>query len=264
VLVAVELFVFSYFWNMIFRNSKLLTILFIMVWIFQLEIQAQFKHEVLVGGGIHTSGFQVAGSYTLFNKKNDGLQFIFEFSEIKNPKEKVITAERLAIGGNSNRTYIYGKQNNFYQFTLSAGQRFYISERTERSIVAIAFGYQAGVELGIEKPYYLDLIYRIDPDGFRVVSERFSETNRLKFLEPLDINGATGFSAGWDQLTLHPGITCRGNLLFDWGPKDAISKILELGLKADIFFKNIPIMVDEQRLPIFVNLYANFYFGKRW
>jgi hypothetical protein len=52
--------------------------------------------------------------------------------------------------------------------------------------------------------------------------------------------------------------------MFDWGANDSFAKILELGLSADIFFKNIPIVVGEVRPPVYLNLFMNFYFGKRW
>jgi hypothetical protein len=229
-----------------------------------LSAQSPFKSELLVGGGLHTRGFQLTGLYSIIQNENKNLTFQIEFSELKSPKEKKMNAERRAIGGNSNRSYIYGKENNLYTLKLAAGQRFYISEKTDKSPVAIAFSYNAGLNLGMIKPYYLDLIYRFDPQGSKIISEKYSSSNSLKFLEPQDINGASGFSKGWDELTLAPGIYTKGSLLFDWGANDSFAKILELGLSADIFFKNIQIVIGEVRPPVYLNLFMNFYFGKRW
>lgn len=229
-----------------------------------LSAQAPFKGEILVGGGLHTRGFQLTGLYSIIQNENKNLTFQIEFSELKSPKEKKMNAERRAVGGNSSRSYIYGKENNLYTLKLAAGQRFYISEKTEKSPVAIAFSYNGGLNLGMIKPYYLDLIYRFDPQGSKIISEKYSASNALKFLEPQDINGSSGFSKGWDELTLAPGIYTKGSLLFDWGANDSFAKILELGLSADIFFKNIPIVIGEVRPPLYLNLFMNFYFGKRW
>jgi hypothetical protein len=229
-----------------------------------LTAQALFKSEILVGGGMHTRGFQLTGLYSIIQNENKNLTFQLEFSELKSPKEKKMNAERRAVGGNSSRSYIYGKENNLYTLKLAAGQRFYISEKTEKSPVAIAFSYNGGLNLGMIKPYYLDLIYRFDPQGSKIISEKYSNSNALKFLEPQDINGASGFSKGWDELTLAPGIYTKGSLLFDWGANDSFAKILELGLSADIFFKNISIVIGEVRPPLYLNLFMNFYFGKRW
>jgi hypothetical protein len=230
----------------------------------ELTAQAPFKSEILIGGGMHTRGFQLTGLYSIIQNENKNLTFQLEFSELKSPKEKKMNAERRAVGGNSSHSYIYGKENNLYTLKLAAGQRFYISEKTEKSPVAIAFSYNGGLNLGMIKPYYLDLIYRFDPQGSKIISEKYSSSNSLKFLEPQDINGASGFSKGWDELTLTPGIYTKGSLLFDWGANDSFAKILELGLSADIFFKNISIVIGEVRPPLYLNLFMNFYFGKRW
>jgi hypothetical protein len=237
---------------------------FILFCIVNVGAQSAYKSEFLLGGGMHTRGFQLTGLYSIIQNENKNLTFQLEFSELKSPKEKRMNAERRALGGSSSRSYIYGKQNNFYTLKLAAGQRFYISEKTEKSPVAIAFSYNAGLNLGMIKPYYLDLIYRFDPQGSKIISEKYSVQNERKFLEPQDINGASGFSKGWDELSLAPGIYTKGSLIFDWGANDSFAKILELGLSADIFFRNIPIVIGEVRPPVYLNLFMNFYFGKRW
>jgi hypothetical protein len=244
-----------------------IVIFFLSVLIFcssEIKAQSAFKSEFLLGGGMHTRGFQLTGLYSIIQNENKNLTFQLEFSELKSPKEKKINAERRAVGGSSSRSYIYGKQNNLYTLKLAAGQRFYISEKTDKSPVAIAFSYNGGLNLGMVKPYYLDLIYRFDPQGSKIISEKYSSSNSLKFLEPQDINGASGFSKGWDELTLNPGLYAKGSLIFDWGANDSFAKILELGLSSDIFFKNIPIVIGEVRPPLYLNLFMNFYFGKRW
>jgi hypothetical protein len=244
-----------------------IVIFFLSVLIFcssEIKAQSAFKSEFLLGGVMHTRCFQLTGFYPIIQNENKNLTFQLEFSELKSPKEKKINAERRAVGGSSSRSYIYGKQNNLYTLKLAAGQRFYISEKTDKSPVAISFSYNGGLNLGMVKPYYLDLIYRFDPQGSKIISEKYSSSNSLKFLEPQDINGASGFSKGWDELTLNPGLYAKGSLIFDWGANDSFAKILELGLSSDIFFKNIPIVIGEVRPPLYLNLFMNFYFGKRW
>jgi hypothetical protein len=248
-------------------NSRFNTYFIFGFLLLTLELLAQerfFKNELLIGGGLHTRGYNITAEYLLFKTDKKAFCFHMEFSEIKSPKQKKINSERLAIGGNNSRSYIYGKQNNLFSYRVGAGQYLYISEKSEKSVVAIAFSYNAGLSLGMLKPYYLDLIYRLDPGGFRINSEKYTEENRLKFLEPLDINGASSSSAGWDELTISPGIYSKASLIFDWGPKDDFAKMLEVGVMCDIYFRKMPIMIDEVRPPVFVNLFMNFYFGKRW
>ena len=226
--------------------------------------EENFKHELIFGGGLHTRGYQVSAEYLRLKNEYKALSIRMEFSEISSPKEKTLNAERLVIGGRNNRTFIYGKQNNLFALRFGAGQRFYISEKKSRSVVGIAFSYNAGFSLGMLKPYYLDLIYRLDPEGFRIISERYTEENKLKFMEPLDISGSSSPTLGWDELSIAPGLYVRGSLIFDWGPNDSFAKILEVGFVSDAYFRAMPIMVGEVRPPLFLNLFASFYFGKRW
>ncbi len=223
-----------------------------------------YKNELSFGGGFHTRGFNISTTYVMTKSNDDAFFGVIDFGEIRSPSEKRVSLESLTIGSNRNRSFIYGKQNSLFVLRAGGGQRHYISEKPDKSIVALAFVYSGGFTLGMLKPYYLDLIYRFDPIGYSVRSEPFRENNRYKFLDPLDINGATGFSAGWDELAIAPGLFFKGGLLFDWGPRDNISKMLEIGISTDIFFRNIPIMVDEVKAPFFFNLYMNFYLGKRW
>lgn len=223
-----------------------------------------FKNELSFGGGIQTRGFNIAMLYAMNNTSRKALTAFLEFSELKSAKERRLTTETLTLGGNSNRSFIYGKQNSFYTLRLGVGQRYYLSEKPDKSVVSLAFVYNGGISFGMLKPYYLDLIYRFDPDGYSIRSERYTQLNEQKFLDPFDINGATGFGAGWDELTLAPGLYAKAGLIFDWGPNDDISKILEVGLCIDTYFRNIPIMVEEAKPPFFFNLYMNIYFGKRW
>ena len=225
---------------------------------------AAYKNELSFGAGIHTRGFNIAALYALNYSKMKAFTGFLEFSEIKSAKERRFKPESLAIGNNRIRSYIYGKQNNFYVARMGAGQRFYISEKPHKSVVSLAFVYNGGFSLGMLKPYYLDLIYRFDPDGYSIRSERYTEQNESKFLDPQDINGPTGFGAGWDELTIAPGLYGKAALIFDWGPNDDVSKILEVGVTTDLYFRNIPIMIGENKPPAFFNLYLNIYFGKRW
>lgn len=222
------------------------------------------EHELGIGAGLHTRGFNVVVNYCKITSDKYSFLGQLEFTELKNPKEKRLSNESLSIGRNSKGSYIYGKQNNFYTFRAGAGQRIYLSEKSKKSIISMAFAYSGGFSMGMLKPYYLDLIYRTDNEGISIRSERYTEVNRYKFLDPVDIDGATGSSVGWDDLSVLPGAYGKAALIFDWGPKDDIVKILEVGMAADLFFKNVPIMIDQPNSPLFLNLYLNFYFGKRW
>jgi hypothetical protein len=56
---------------------------------------------------------------------------------------------------------------------------------------------------------------------------------------------------------------------FDWGSMDEFVKALELGVMADVFLNEVPIMIESPYTPgvdnqaVFINLFMNFQFGKR-
>ncbi|MCH2045706.1 MAG: hypothetical protein MK212_16435 [Saprospiraceae bacterium] len=224
------------------------------------------RSELTYGIGIHTRGFNYASiQYGLINKTQQTLFFNIDFVELKSPKERRRNFETLSLTGGNTKSFIYGKRHNLYALRIGAGQKHYISEKKNPRGVALACTYSGGLSLGFLKPYQLDLIYRntVDTTSF-VRSEAYSDENHDKFLNFADINGASGFGKGWDNIRANPGIFLKTAFLFDWGAFDPLAKSLEIGISADIYFKNMPIMVGEVNSPIFINLYMNINLGKRW
>lgn len=174
-----------------------------------------------------------------------------------------------ALGGNF-RSYIFGKQNNFFALRAGYGEKRYFSQKARSKGVAIGIAYQGGVSLGLLKPYHLVLRYvseSLGQQNYR--SEAYSEENALRFLSNENIFGADSFTKGIGQMNLRPGGHARLGLHFDWGAFDEFVKAIELGVMTDFYLQPIPIMIESPFTPgvrnraVFVNLYANVQFGKR-
>ena len=97
--------------------------------------------------------------------------------------------------------------------------------------------------------------------------------NNSNLKESLNINniyGSSGFSKGLGELKVKPGAHAKAAVHFDWGAFDEFVKALEAGIMIDFYFDNIPIMVESAEVqnvenrPLFINLYLNLQFGKRW
>jgi hypothetical protein len=173
------------------------------------------------------------------------------------------------LGGNF-RSFVFGKQNNFFVIRGGYGEKKYFSEKARTKGVAVGYSYEGGPTLGLLKPYYLVLRYVTErPGGQNYRSEKYSEENALRFLSNENIFGADNFLRGFGEVKLRPGIHGKAALHFDWGALDEFVKAVELGIMADVFFQEVPIMVESQytpgieNRPYFVNLFVNIQFGKR-
>lgn len=212
--------------------------------------------------------------------------FHFGIGELKHNRE---FKNRDGITGGSigrgSRSYIFGKQNNLYTLRAGYGIKRYYTEKARKKGLAIGASYEGGFTLGLLKPYYLELR---DPDpgsSPRILVERFNGGNADLFLTPESIIGAAPAINGFTEIQLRPGFHFNAGLNFDWGAFDEFAKSIEVGIATDIFFGDIPILIDEasfansttatpptvnilpenvRNRPFFINLYLAFQFGKRW
>ncbi len=227
------------------------------------EIQP-FNNELSIGGGVHTTGWDVNISYGFIKHNSRTLQFTASFSEIKHIKEKEQTYETLSIIGGATKAFIYGKRNNFYIGKLGYSEKIYLSGKDDGGMFSLAWVYGGNVNFGLLKPYYLNLIYRNSGGQPTIRAEKFNEDNAQKFLTPQEVDGPAGPSYGWGELLIEPGFSLKSALLIDWGGNNSFMKDIEVGLNADFFFNDISLMIFNQNYPIFVNLYIHRHLGNRW
>ena len=232
-----------------------------------------YNREFTVDLKLHTSGFSIGANIAQL-KTYYLTRFInFEIGELKHPKEVRQNFDvQPNLGGRVSRSFIFGKQNNFWVIRGGLGEKRYFSEKAKRKGLAIGVSYSGGPSIGLLKPYYLQFVNFADPGSpvFTTSSEKFSEDNADKFLNVNQIFGASGFREGLGEIQLQPGAHVKGALHFDWGAFDEFVKAIEAGIMVDLYFKKIPIMVESPQIentenqPLFINLFLNFQFGKRW
>jgi hypothetical protein len=81
--------------------------------------------------------------------------------------------------------------------------------------------------------------------------------------------GSASFSQGLSEISIMPGFHAKAAAHFDWGAFDELVKAIEAGIQIDVFFKDVPIMIESPNLPnvenspVFINLYLNLQLGKR-
>lgn len=193
----------------------------------------------------------------------------FDISEKNNPKEYRAMNDNFAVvnpGEIKPMSYKYGKINNFYQVKIGYGNARPISGILDRKSVTVHWVYNAGLSLGLLKPYYLDILV---PEGNVYVRQfaKYSEENRTSFLDLNNqgtIVGGSDFTRGISEIKLRPGLALRSGFYFDYRTSRKSFMGVEIGASAELYTQKIPIMVTSSSRATFFNFYADFRFGKRW
>ena len=234
-----------------------------------LQVGLIYDREVASDIRLHTNGFAFALNFGRIKTYYKTKYYQFEIGELKHPKEF-----RNPFSGNGNprgsgSSYIFGKRNNLYVIRAGLGTKRYFSEKAKKRGIAVGASYEFGPTLGLLKPYYLTLRYRADaPNSDEIeVTEAYSESNHDLFLDHGAIRGAAGFTRGFSDLKIRPGIHAKGGVHFALGAFDEVVKAFEAGFMFDWFFTEVPIMVpleNNENKSYFLNLYLTLQFGKRW
>jgi hypothetical protein len=178
-----------------------------------------------------------------------------DLTEIKHQKEEKNPSGGTLVFGNP---YIYGKRNNFYQLTLGFGQQLMLGQKGNKNGVAVSVVYNAGLALGLLRPYYVEV--QDANDELRTI--KYSEADRDLFLGNSIIGGG-GLGKGWDELSIKPGAYAKTALRFDYGRFNEAVSGLEVGVSLDFYGEKIPIMVDQKDKNLFFQGYIAILFGRR-
>jgi hypothetical protein len=221
------------------------------------ELRNPYDYERTLGLNAHSSGW---GGGMRFGKKLSGMKvryFEYEFLSMKHPKE-VRTINQMYSDA---RSYVYGKLNSFSAFRIGAGLQDVLFVKSQRSSgVEVRYHLFGGFSAGLAKPVYLYIInYRSFADP--VVSlERYNPD--LHFSET--IYGRAPFVKGVNETKIHPGIYLKLGMSFEYAPYSDEIRLLEVGVTADYFYKDIPIMAYTDNKSVFLGFYLAFNFGKRF
>ncbi len=178
-----------------------------------------------------------------------------ELNEKKSPKEyKVSVADNPYTSGTP---FIYGKQNYFYQLKVGFGQQYMIGGKGNKNGIAVSGIYAGGLSLGILRPYYVQVS---DSTG-EIENIKFNQNDSAQFLE--GVYGGTGLGTGWNELKFKPGLHAKLALRFDYGKYNEVLSAVEVGMNAEYYFSQVPIMVIAPNHSFFLNGYISLLFGKR-
>lgn len=224
-----------------------------------------YNREFAVNFRMHTHGLAFGVNVGKLQTYYRTRYWHVEVGELKHEKEfKQRWDSPSSLNGRVSKAFKYGKQNNLFVLRGGIGAKRYFSEKAKHKGVAVGISYEAGGTLGLLKPYYLELQAG---DGNLTYSARYSDNTATRFLDITKIHGASNWTKGLSELSLLPGAHARFSVHFDWGAFDEYVKSFEGGIMVDAFARKAPIMVELDNVEnnfLFLNLFLNLQFGKRW
>lgn len=218
-----------------------------------------YSKQNAYGVKLNTDGWGVFyehGKYKTILKTNLWWIDAGEHKNHKEEKEALIDPSGLYQLGNP---VIYGKINNFYNLKIGFGQQLLIGGKGNKNGVAVTAIYGGGIAIGYLKPYYIAVQ---DANG-NITNIRYSASTDSLYKDPSVIIGSGGFTRGWGQGTVAPGLHARVALRFDYGKYNQTLSALETGINAEYYTKDMRIMLDIPAQHFFFNAYIAIAFGNR-
>lgn len=228
-------------------------------------IDYMYKHEFSGGLKIQTNGVSLYLTKGWIKNIYVTNLVQLEYQYFFNYKDK-LNATNPAFG-QKGKKYYYGLQNRFHAIRASYGLERMIADKSDRNGVRLSFIGFLGFSLGLQKPYYLELLTGRDTitGEFLHESVKYSNSTDSKFMNKDSIYEASPFYKGIGQMIPVFGGHIKAGLNFDWGSKDRFVKALEVGVMLDIYYKKVPIYVNKDANSfLHPALYLGFHFGKRW
>ncbi len=215
-----------------------------------------YENDFSLGLHLHTRGYGISfrrGYYpTNFRK------YGFETDILNLRHEKEIKTFGILPG--NNRGFVLNKINSFFSLRTGMFREKILYDRYDRNGIIISWLLGGGFSIGFVKPVYIELENTESSFGQdRVLIRRYNPSEPQQ-----NILGQAGFFQGIGETKIEPGLYVKTSFLFDYLGVDESIKSLEVGVVADAFRKEIPIFYDFVNPSVFIQLYCNINFGKRW
>lgn len=225
-----------------------------------------YDRQQLGGFNLNLNGFGIFYNYLKYKDAKHLRLYNIDINFVKHEKE---TRTPSIYQDPQVKSYIYGKQNNFYTMRLGMGQKVVLTEKLRKGGVQLGYLWQSGAVLGFTKPIYLQVVYvRQTPESedYFIQVEKFDADRH--FAE--NIYGRASGLRGLGEMKFYPGIYFKSALYFEFSNyKDGL-KGIETGVSADAFLQTIPIMSPKvlerdmsnpRNHQVFLGLYINFFLG---
>jgi hypothetical protein len=180
--------------------------------------------------------------------------FYVDAGNIQHPREVAVVN---TVFQNAS-TYKIDKVNYVWTFRPGLLYTYSLSERTDRRAIGLNFTSGPGVSFAYVWPVYVTIL-QIDPFG----NDYFTNVRYNPDIhKTTEIAGRSGFSEGFSEGQITPGLTWQGGLDFQWSNYRGDVNTLTLGARVEAFPKKLPILHNDRlNKSIFSSFYINFAFG---
>ena len=263
--------------------------IFSLVLLFLFELQLFAQDSTVVSGGskkmkkerINAIAKQEEEGVLDYNKHfaagfkiiNDGYGGFLEFAKTRSLKRSLIfqmelterksmKEEKLQNPYYQSTAFVFGKINFFYPLKLGLQEELLLGNKGNKNGVNVSANFGGGISLGLLRPYML----QVDKGNINYDMVTFNSTDSLYYLyddSATYVAGGPSFSQGWKNLKVTPGLYAKSALRFDYGKYNEMINALEVGITAEYYTKDIPLMVRIDQKRLFMGIYAAILFGKR-
>ena len=219
------------------------------------EARLLYRKEFVGGLMIHTSGWGFNLRYgkqiTNLRKLSIGL----DFTNLRHPNEK-----KTNPSFDNGKGYYFGKLNSLLVLRPTVGVRQILFPKKRPQGVEIGYNLAFGPSIGFVKPVYLEIIYPLADGSATLTEERFDANKHTTD----NIYGRAKFSKGLNELSINPGIYSKFGLHFEHSPEEDGIKALEVGIMADYYIKEVPLMAITKNYHLYLNFYISILFGRKY
>lgn len=226
-----------------------------------------YDREVTGTAALHTNGFFVGFTTGKLKTYYKTSYWGGNFGVLKHPRE-VKTSDRSVQFGQNSGSFVFGKRNSLIPVRVFKGWKRYYSGKDRRRGVAVGTSLELGLTAGLVKPYILEIVGQGTDVNARAQFFGFEEAGEFQanpegFRDRDRINGTGGLRRGWGGVSVLPGVNARAAVHLDWGAFDEFAKALEAGIMVDAFPDAVPLLIDVNNTPLFVNFFVSVHLGKR-
>jgi hypothetical protein len=221
----------------------------------------QYHHEASGGFRLQTNGISLYAEYGWIRdlKKTRLIQIEYSYYiDYAQKKQKSLLQD--------GTDFVYGLQNHFHAIRFSYGVKQTIWDKADKNGVRLCLVAYGGITMGLLKPYYLNVNVNYNQPDSPITTKniRYRSASDSLFLNSAAILSAAPLRYGLNQMQPVPGLHGKVGLNFDWGSKDEFIKVIEAGVMLDVYYKVLPIMINDSNRFYQLAAYISIDFGKRW
>lgn len=230
-------------------------------------LDSNYNYALSLSGRLNTNGWSGGITYTRQTAAGKKTLWQLHFSELRHEKEvkQQRTDNTFSYLGKS-APYIFGKINNAYTLQLGYGREQTLLPALLDGNISLGLRYSAGPALALLKPYYLNLIYveYLPEEVAHIQTEKYSESNADKFLQPGSIQGKASWKKGLGEMKYIPGAFAELAFVLEPGKPKGFIQTITIGGNAAFYTSKLEVMAERKAYNYQASFFVGLALGKHW